>query len=77
MARILYLAVADARGHLMRAHLVRRLLAPVGHRVDVVTTSEEGQRFLDRLARQHLVAHGCVVHKAGDDHGYLLQIVGL
>ncbi len=29
-ARILWLAVADGRGHRMRAQLMRRLLAPVG-----------------------------------------------
>src|SRR5258706_10297483 len=35
------------------------------------------QRLLNRLARQHLVAHGCVVDKAGDDYADLFQIVGL
>jgi hypothetical protein len=49
MTRILYLAVADARGHLMRGHLLRRLLAPEGIDVDLVTTSNEGQRFLAAL----------------------------
>ena len=47
--RIVWLAVADARGHLMRAHLVRRLLARYGARVDVITTSEEGRAFLQAL----------------------------
>ena len=46
---ILYLALADARGHLMRAHLVRELLALSGVGVDIVTTSFEGQRFLAEL----------------------------
>src|SRR5258707_15507694 len=36
-----------------------------------------GQRRLEGLARQHLVAHRSLVHKAGDDNGCLLQIVGL
>jgi hypothetical protein len=47
--RLLYLAVADARGHLMRAHLVSQLLAPAGVAVDVVTTSRDGQDFLAGL----------------------------
>ena len=42
-ARIVHLAVADGRGHLMRAHLLRRLLAKRGIAVDVVTTSEAGR----------------------------------
>jgi hypothetical protein len=46
---ILWLACADARGHLMRAHLVRGALAPRGIDVRVVTTSREGQSFLARL----------------------------
>ena len=48
-ARILYLAVADGRGHLMRAHLLRGLLAGRGLEVDIVTTAEEGCAFLARL----------------------------
>ena len=44
--RILWLAAADARGHLMRAHLMRGLLAREGVTVTVITTSEEGQAFL-------------------------------
>ncbi len=47
--RILWLAAADARGHLMRAHLVRGLLAREGVRVTVVTTSEAGRAFLAAL----------------------------
>jgi UDP:flavonoid glycosyltransferase YjiC (YdhE family) len=47
--RIVYLAVADARGHLMRAHLLRRLLAEDGVQVDIVTTSDDGQQFLEAL----------------------------
>lgn len=47
--RIVWLAVADARGHLMRAHLARRLLEGRGARVDVLTTSEEGRAFLAAL----------------------------
>ena len=46
--RILYLALADARGHLMRAHLLSRTLAE-DFDVQVVTTAEEGVRFLSRL----------------------------
>ena len=49
LGRILYVAVADARGHLMRGHLVRRLLAPRGVEVELVTTSHEGVAFLEGL----------------------------
>ncbi|MEQ9499845.1 MAG: hypothetical protein RIT81_23405 [Deltaproteobacteria bacterium] len=48
MSRILWIAVADARGHLMRAHRARRLLAP-SVEVDVVTTSDAGVAFLAAL----------------------------
>jgi hypothetical protein len=54
-ARILYLALADARGHLMRAHLLRGLLAAHDVDVDVVTTSREGQAFLESLGTPSLV----------------------
>ena len=47
--RIVWLAAADARGHLMRAHLLRGLLRRAGIRVDVITTSEQGQAFLAAL----------------------------
>jgi hypothetical protein len=47
--RILYLALADARGHLMRAHLLSQNLARVHLEVSVVTTAREGARFLERL----------------------------
>ncbi len=47
--RVMWLAVADGRGHLMRAHLMRQLLGRQGVRVDVVTTSPEGARFLEAL----------------------------
>lgn len=46
-ARVLWLAVADGRGHLMRAQLMRRLLAPSGVDVDIVTTSRDGAAFAD------------------------------
>lgn len=44
--RIVYLATADARGHLMRAQLLTHALRARGAEVDVLTTSEEGIRFL-------------------------------
>lgn len=47
--RIVWLAAADARGHVMRAHLAKGLLAKEGVKVDIVTTNEEGQRFLAAL----------------------------
>ncbi len=43
--RVVWLAVAEGRGHLMRAQLAARLLAPEGIAVDVVTTSEAGVAF--------------------------------
>lgn len=44
--RILWLAVADARGHLMRAHTMRNILAKRGIGVDIVTSSKAGVEFL-------------------------------
>jgi hypothetical protein len=45
-ARIVYLATADARGHLMRAQLLAHALRAAGASVQVITTSDEGARFL-------------------------------
>jgi hypothetical protein len=47
--RIVWLAAADARGHLMRAHLMRQLLARRGVQVDILTTSADGAAFLNAL----------------------------
>jgi len=47
--RILYLALADARGHLMRAFLLQRALGAAGIAVDIVTTARSGVRFLEGL----------------------------
>lgn len=44
--RILWLATADARGHLMRAQVLTHRLRAAGAVVDVVTTSNEGTTFL-------------------------------
>ncbi len=46
MPRILYLATADARGHLMRAQLLVHALRAAGADVVLFTTSVEGCRFL-------------------------------
>ncbi|MGT0191951.1 hypothetical protein ACJ51O_03875 [Burkholderia pyrrocinia] len=46
MPRIVYLATADARGHLMRAQLLVHALRTAGAQVDVLTTSDAGQAFL-------------------------------
>ncbi|NYH16227.1 hypothetical protein [Paraburkholderia bryophila] len=43
---IIYLATADARGHLMRAQLLVHALRKAGAQVEVLTTSEAGRRFL-------------------------------
>jgi len=45
-ARIVYLATADARGHLMRAQLLVHALREANAQVDVLTTSDAGQAFL-------------------------------
>jgi hypothetical protein len=47
--RILYLALADGRGHLMRAHLLRQALGRVDIALDIVTTGREGVGFLEGL----------------------------
>lgn len=43
---MIYLATADARGHLMRAQLLTHALRAQGAVVDVLTTSDQGMRFL-------------------------------
>src|SRR4051812_14723621 len=43
--RILWLAPADARGHLMRGQLLARALGALDVEVDSVTTSAAGQDF--------------------------------
>ena len=57
-ARVLYLAVADGRGHLMRAHLLRRVLALSNLSLDVVTTSDAGRAFLAGLGTPATVLPG-------------------
>jgi len=47
--RLLYLATADARGHLMRAQLLTHALRAQGAHVDVLTTSDAGVQFLRRF----------------------------
>jgi hypothetical protein len=47
--RIVWVAVAEGRGHLVRAALAARLLAPAGIAVEVVTTSAAGAAFAAEL----------------------------
>lgn len=47
--RIIYLATADARGHLMRAQLLVHALRNTGAQVTVLTTSVQGQYFLQQF----------------------------
>lgn len=47
--RVVYLALAIGRGHLMRAAILAKLLAPYGVALDLVTTTEAGCRFLATL----------------------------
>src|SRR5688572_33319515 len=57
--RIVYLAVAEGRGHLMRAQLAARLLAPEGITVDIVTTSDAGAAFAAEFGlRSPVLSHG-------------------
>lgn len=60
--RILYLATADARGHLMRAQLLSHALAERGAEVRVLTTSDEGATFLGEfgIAAEVLSRHYAV-----------------
>lgn len=44
--RLIYLATADARGHLMRAQLLTHALRAHGATVEVLTTSDDGVAFL-------------------------------
>ena len=50
--RILWLAVADARGHLMRAHIAKQVLADRGITVDIVTTTHAGVEFLRQFGTE-------------------------
>lgn len=54
--RVLWLAVADARGHLMRAHLCRQAMSAHGVEVDIVTTSIDGARFVAAMGSPATVA---------------------
>lgn len=47
--RIIWLAAADARGHLVRAHVMRQRLAECGIDVHVFTTSQTGVDVLDQF----------------------------
>ncbi len=72
-ARVLYLAVADGRGHLMRAHLLRRLLALSDLSIDVVTTSVAGQAFLAGLGTPAAVLPGGFALLFDDRHRLLAR----
>lgn len=52
MPRILYVATADARGHLMRAQLLVHALRRAGAQVEVLSTSHEGLAFLAQFGVQ-------------------------
>ena len=72
-ARVLYLAVADGRGHLMRAHLLRRLLALCNLSIDVITTSAAGQAFLAGLGTPADVLPGGFALLFDDRHRLLAR----
>ncbi|MFO0549750.1 MAG: hypothetical protein U0271_15260 [Polyangiaceae bacterium] len=67
--RVVWLAAADARGHLTRAHLARGLLARAGIRTDIVTTSEAGRAYLAALGTpsEVLSSHYAVAFDAWQD----------
>ncbi|NMO17361.1 hypothetical protein HPC49_24085 [Pyxidicoccus fallax] len=65
---ILYLAVADGRGHLMRAHLLRTLLGSRGIDVSLVTPSREGQAFLAALGSPSRLISAHFRLELGDRH---------
>lgn len=50
--KILYLATADARGHLMRAQILVHALRDSGAEVEVLTTSDAGVQFLAQFGVQ-------------------------
>ncbi len=56
--KIVHVALADARGHLMRAHLLRELLARIDVEVDIVTTQEAGRAFLASMGTPSVVLPG-------------------
>jgi hypothetical protein len=47
--RIIWVAVAEGRGHLVRAALAARLLAPAGIAIEIVTTNAAGAVFAREL----------------------------
>lgn len=64
--RILILATADARGHLMRTQLLYHALRDAGAEVEVLTTSDDGAAFLAEFGVQApvLSRHYAVVFDA-------------
>ena len=70
--RLLYLALADARGHLMRAHVLRGVLARHGVTVDIATTSDDGARFLAALGTPSTVLPGGFAMALGPRHDFSL-----
>ncbi len=69
--RIGYLAVADTRGHLMRSHLVKELLAAEGIQVDLITTSKEGQAFLRSMGDESLLLSEYLLIKFDENQNVL------
>ena len=55
---VLHLAVAEGRGHLVRAHRLRRLFADTLIKIDIVTTHTSGQEFLRQLGTPSSVLPG-------------------
>src|SRR5687768_7739998 len=70
--RFVHLALADARGHLMRAHVLREVMATRGIDVDVVTTDPAGHAFLQSLGTPSLVLPGRFRMELGPRHDFQL-----
>lgn len=58
MKKILWIANADARGHLFRAHLAATVLKTSGIQVSIVTTNTDGKKFLEALGTSSCVLPG-------------------
>ncbi|PJZ57274.1 hypothetical protein [Leptospira barantonii] len=58
MKKVLWIANADARGHLFRAHLAWTVLRTSEIHVSIVTTNADGKKFLEALGTTSAVLPG-------------------
>lgn len=64
--KILYVAVADARGHLMKSLLVKEMMEEEGVDVDIFTTSKEGQQFIKKFGHNCEILERSYLNKYDD-----------